>query len=150
MLPTSFRRHELSFCFSIGGPKFFLKVTVTMISQRFVKMSITAYYWVEYGRKYEVKITRITLSFLFTHLLKNAGRTRAWNQKYFGNLSKSLSLRTTVIDETLLGPTQGRIARHFTRLEIFHNNFACHFSNWDYSMSNSISPATSKISFLRP
>ena len=44
--------------FSIEGPRFFLRVAVTMISKRFVKLGILVYY--KYSRKYEVKMTLIT------------------------------------------------------------------------------------------
>ena len=37
-------RHEPSFCFSICGLRFFLRVTVTMISKRFAKMGIIVHY----------------------------------------------------------------------------------------------------------
>ena len=35
---------ETSFCFGIGRPRFFLRVTVTIISKRFVKLGITVFY----------------------------------------------------------------------------------------------------------
>ena len=47
-----------SLCFSIGGPRFFLRVVVTMISQRFVKLGILVYY--KYSRKYGVRMTLVT------------------------------------------------------------------------------------------
>ena len=77
---------------------------------------------------------------------------RGWNQKYFGNpLWNSFSVGKTVVNETLPGQTQSRIARSFSRSErvIFNNNFEWRFTNSDYSMSNSVNLATSKGSFYR-
>ena len=39
-------RHESLLCFGIGDPRFFLRVAPTMISNRFVKLSIMKYYTV--------------------------------------------------------------------------------------------------------
>ena len=41
---------ESSLCFSIEGPRFYLKVAVTIISKHFVKLAISLYY--KYSRKY--------------------------------------------------------------------------------------------------
>ena len=40
----SFWRHESLFCFSIGGPRFFPRYDVSMISKCFLKIIIIAYY----------------------------------------------------------------------------------------------------------
>ena len=48
----------------------FLIVTPTMISKRFVKLSIKG--TIEYDRKYEVKMISITLCLLFIYLLERA------------------------------------------------------------------------------
>ena len=37
-------RHKSSFYFGIGGPRFFLRVVVTIISKRLVKLGIILYY----------------------------------------------------------------------------------------------------------
>ena len=41
---------ESSLCFSIEGPRFYLRVAVTIILKYFVKLAISLYY--KYSRKY--------------------------------------------------------------------------------------------------
>ena len=47
--------------FDNEGPRFFSRIAATMISKRFVKLGVKAYFWIY---KYEVKITRILFNFV--------------------------------------------------------------------------------------
>ena len=110
-----FRRHESSFCFGIGGRRFFIRVAVTIISKSFVKLGIIVYNIVENMNKDGWS----NLSLLFPHLLKRAWKNERVKSKVFQNLLWNwLSNKTTVVNETLLGQTQSRIAQNFPRLEI--------------------------------
>ena len=103
-----FQRHKSSFCFDIRGPRFFLRVAVPIISKRFVKLCT-----IEYSKKYEVIRWLVSnLRLMFAHLLKRAWKNERGKWKIFENLLwNSLSSKTTVVNETLLGKTQSRIAR---------------------------------------
>ena len=56
-------RHKSSLFFSIEGPRFFLRVAVTMISKCFVKLGKSLYY--KYSRKYEVKMKLKFIVYLY-------------------------------------------------------------------------------------
>ena len=75
-LPKDMSSHR---CFSIGGPRFFLRISVTMISKRFIKLGILGHY--KYSRKYEVQMTFITQVYCLPIFWKEPGRTSGWNQK---------------------------------------------------------------------
>ena len=104
-----FWKTESLLCFGIGGPSFFLRVAITMISKRFIKLGIIVH--TEYGRIYEVKMTFKTL--LFAHLLKIAYKGVRVNSKIF----RKSSLKFTFGQKN---QTQSRIALDSTRLEIFN------------------------------
>ena len=61
--------------------RFFLRVLVTMISKRFVKLGIILYY--RSRTKYDAMIICITLHFLFTHPLKRAWKNARIKSKIF-------------------------------------------------------------------
>ena len=97
-------------------------------------------------------MTCLSLSLLFNHPLKKGWKNESVKPKYFGILLWNiLSIRVTVVNKTLLGETQSRIARNFPRLEIviFNKNFVWYFSSCDYSILNSVNLAATKMSFLR-
>ena len=57
MLTTLGLPEDMTHRYALTGPRFFLRVPVTMISKRFVKLGILVYY--TYSRKCEVKMTLI-------------------------------------------------------------------------------------------
>ena len=102
MLPTAFGfPEEMSHCSGLGLEIqcIFLLVAPTMISKLFFKQSIIQYYEIW------IKDDYYKFNFIvYPSFGKGPGRKGGWNKIYFANLLQtSLSVRTTVVNQTLLG-----------------------------------------------
>ena len=90
MLPTAPGLTPLGF--GIGGPRFFLRVAVTMILNCSVELAVIIYI-IEDGGKHEVRMARTNLGLLFTHLVKKAWKNLSVKSK----IVRKSSLKLTFI-----------------------------------------------------